>query len=205
MFDALLRPLIDPPLNAAGRLMARVEIGANTVSVAGIVLGIGAGVAAAGAELGLALLLILANRLLDGLDGAVARATQPSDFGGYLDIVGDFVFYSAVPLGFGLAAQANQVPALVLLASFILTGVSFLAFASMAAKRGLDTQVHGRKSFFYSTGLAEGAETILVFVAMALMPQHFPALALGYAGLCLLTVLQRTLIAWRTFGSGHDD
>jgi phosphatidylglycerophosphate synthase len=137
--------------------------------------------------------------LLDGLDGAVARATRLTDFGGYLDIVGDFVFYAAVPLGFGLAAQANQVPALVLLASFILTGISFLAFATIAAKHGLETQAHGRKSFFYNTGLAEGAETILVFVAMALLPQHFAVIAYGYAGLCLLTVLQRTLIAWQTF------
>lgn len=199
MFDAKLRPLIDPPLNAAGRWLAGIGIGANSVTIVGIVLGIGAGLAAARADFGLALLLILANRLLDGLDGAVARATRLTDFGGYLDIVGDFVFYAAVPLGFGLAAQANQVPALVLLASFILTGISFLAFATIAAKQGLETQAHGHKSFFYNTGLAEGAETILVFVAMALLPQHFAGIAYGYSGLCLLTVVQRTLIAWQTF------
>jgi phosphatidylglycerophosphate synthase len=199
MFDAKLRPLIDPPLNAAGRWLARIGIGANSVTIAGIVLGIGAGLAAARADFGLALVLILANRLLDGLDGAVARATRLTDFGGYLDIVGDFVFYAAVPLGFGLAAQANQVPALMLLASFILTGISFLAFATIAAKHGLETQAHGRKSFFYNTGLAEGAETILVFVAMALLPQHFAVIAYGYSGLCLLTVVQRTVIAWQTF------
>lgn len=200
MFDAKLRPLIDPPLNAAGRWLAGMGIGANAVTLAGVVLGIGAGVAAARADFGLALVLIVANRLLDGLDGAVARATRLSDYGGYLDIVGDFVFYAAVPLGFGLAAPANQLPALVLLASFILTGISFLAFATIAGKRGLETQAHGSKSFFYSTGLAEGAETIAVFVAMTLLPQHFAAIAYGYAALCLLTVLQRTLIARQTFG-----
>lgn len=204
MFDAKLRPLIDPPLNAAGHWLAGLGIGANAVTIAGIVLGIGAGVAAARADFTLALLLILANRLLDGLDGAVARATQLSDFGGYLDIVGDFVFYAAVPLGFGLAAPANQLPAMVLLASFILTGISFLAFAAIAGKRGLETQAHGRKSFFYNTGLAEGTETILVFVAMALLPQQFALIAFGYSGLCLLTVLQRTLIAWQTFAPGSD-
>lgn len=199
MFDAKLRPLIDPPLNAIGRWLARVGVGANAVTLAGIVLGIGAGIAAARADFDLAMVLILANRLLDGLDGAVARATRLSDFGGYLDIVGDFVFYAAVPLGFGLSAPANQLPAMVLLASFIMTGISFLAFATIAAKRGLETQAHGRKSFFYNTGLAEGTETILVFVAMALLPQHFAVIAFGYSGLCLLTVLQRTVIAWQTF------
>ncbi|MBA4161642.1 MAG: hypothetical protein C0515_06115 [Novosphingobium sp.] len=202
MFDAKLRPLIDPPLGAMGRWLAGLGIGANTVTFAGIVLGIGAGVAAARADFGLALVLILANRLLDGLDGAVARATRLSDFGGYLDIVGDFVFYAAVPLGFALAAPANQLPALVLLASFILTGISFLAFAAIAGKRGLETEAHGRKSFFYNTGLAEGTETIAVFVAMALLPQHFAVIAYGYAALCLLTVVQRTLIARQTFGDG---
>lgn len=202
MFDAKLRPLIDPPLNAMGRRLAGLGIGANAVTLAGVVLGIGAGVAAARADFTLALLLILANRLLDGLDGAVARATRLSHFGGYLDIVGDFVFYAAVPLGFGLATPANQLPAMVLLASFILTGISFLAFAAIAGQRGLETEAHGRKSFFYNTGLAEGAETIAVFVAMALLPQHFAPIAYGYAALCLLTVLQRTLIARQTFGDG---
>ena len=204
MFDARLRPLIDPPLNAAGRWLARWGVGANTVTLTGVAVGIGAGIAAAQGAFGLTLLLILANRLLDGLDGAVARATRLSDFGGYLDIVGDFVFYAAVPLGFALAASANQLAAAVLLASFILTGISFLAFATMAAKRGLDTQAHGRKSFFYNTGLAEGTETILVFAAMALLPQYFAAIAYGYSALCLLTVLQRTLIAWQTFGGEPD-
>lgn len=202
MFDAKLRPLIDPPLNALGRWLSGLGIGANAVTLAGVVLGIGAGVAAARADFGLALLLIVANRVLDGLDGAVARATRLSHFGGYLDIVGDFVFYAAVPLGFGLSAPANQLPAMVLLASFILTGISFLAFATIAGQRGLETEAHGRKSFFYNTGLAEGAETIAVFIAMALLPQHFAVIAYGYAALCLLTVVQRTLIARQTFGDG---
>lgn len=202
MFDAKLRPLIDPPLNAVGRWLAGLGIGANAVTLAGVVLGIGAGIAAARADFGLALLLIVANRVLDGLDGAVARATRLSHFGGYLDIVGDFVFYAAVPLGFGLSAPANQLPAMVLLASFILTGISFLAFATIAGQRGLETEAHGRKSFFYNTGLAEGAETIAVFIAMALLPQHFAVIAYGYAALCLLTVVQRTLIARQTFGDG---
>lgn len=204
MFDARLRPLIDPPLNAVGRWLARRGVGANAVTLAGVAVGIGAGVAAAQANHGLVLLLILVNRLLDGLDGAVARATGLSDFGGYLDIVGDFVFYIAVPVGFALASPQNLHPALLLVASFALTGTSFLAFATMAAKRGLDSQAHGRKSFFYNTGLAEGTETILVFVAMALLPHHFVAIAYGFAALCLLTVLQRTMIAWQTFGSERD-
>lgn len=199
MFDARLRPLIDPPLNAVGRGLARLGVGANAVTLSGIVIALATGLALAQGCFWLGLGLIVLNRLLDGLDGAVARATRLSDFGGYLDIVGDFVFYTAVPLGFGLADPAVQPAAMVLLAMFTLTGISFLAFATLAAKRLLETAAHGRKSFFYNTGLAEGAETIAVFVAMALWPQHFAAIAYGYAALCVLTVIQRSLVAWAEF------
>jgi len=202
MFDARLRPLIDPPLNAAGRALARTGIGANAVTLAGLIPALGAGLAIAHQHYLLGLALIALNRLLDGLDGAVARANGISDLGGYLDTLADFAFYIAVPLGFGFAASANTMPAMVLIASFTLTGVSFLAFAAIAGKRGAEMSAHGTKSFFYSTGIAEGAETIAVFAAMCLWPAQFPVIAYGYAGLCLLTVVQRSLMARRAFGSG---
>lgn len=199
MLDARIRPLIDPPLNRAGRLIARWGISANMLTFAGLALGLGGAVAIAFGELWLGLAFIIANRLADGLDGAVARATAPTDLGGYFDIVGDFAFYVSIPLAFGFMAPANTMPALALVASFVLTGVSFLAFAVIAAKRGEETQAHGRKSFFYSTGLAEGAETIAVFIAMCLFPNWFGVIAYGYAALCVLTVFQRSAMAVAQF------
>ncbi len=201
MLDAKLRPLIDPPLDAVGRRIARAGIGPNTVTLFGLLPGLAAGFAIAEGEFVLGLMLILANRIFDGLDGAVARASRSSDFGGYLDIVADFAFYVAVPIGFGFAAAGNAIPALVLVGAFTLTGISFLAFATLAAKRGIETAAHGTKSFFYNTGLAEGTETIVVFVLMCLWPAHFALFAWLYASLCLLTVFQRTAIAYFTFGS----
>lgn len=199
MFDAKLRPLIDPPLNAVGARLAKAGVSALTVTFLGLVLGLGAAVAAAFGEYGLALLLIGANRLADGLDGAVARARGPTDLGGYFDIVADFAFYVSVPVGFGLSAEANLVPALVLVATFVLTGISFLAFAIVAQKRGAETQAHGKKSFFYSTGLAEGGETIVAFLAMCLVPAAFPLIAYVFAGLCVATVVQRSALAVTAF------
>lgn len=199
MFDARLRPLIDPPLDAAGRWIAARGIGANAVTLAGLAPGLAAAVAVTQEAFGLALLLILVNRIVDGLDGAVARARGLTDFGGYLDSVADYVFYAAIPVGFGLAADTNAVPALLLVASFTLTAASFLVYAAVAAKRGAATTAHGRKGIVYSTGIAEGAETIAAFVAMCLWPAWFPVIAIGFAGLCLLTVAQRTLLAWREF------
>lgn len=199
MFDAKLRPLIDPPLNRAGRALAGVGVTANTLTLAGLSLGLGGAVAIAWGHVWVGLGLIVANRVLDGLDGAVARATAPTALGGYFDFVADFAFYVSIPLGFGVMAASNTLPALVLVSSFVLTGVSFLAFAVTAAERGERTQAHGAKSFFYSTGLAEGGETIAVFIAMCLFPAWFSAIAYGYAALCALTVFQRSAMAVSRF------
>lgn len=199
MLDARLRPLIDPPLNAVGRVLSNAGITANMLTFAGLAIGLGGAAAIAIGHVWLGLTLIIANRILDGLDGAVARASTPTPLGGYFDIVADFAFYVSVPLGFGILANANTLPALVLVAAFVLTGVSFLAFAVVAAERGEKTQAHGEKSFFYSTGLAEGTETIAVFVAMCLLPSWFGVMAYAYAGLCVLTVLQRSALAAATF------
>lgn len=195
MFDAKLRPLIDPPLNRLGSALARRGVTANAITFLGLALGLAGAAAISGGYFGAGLGLILANRLLDGLDGAVARANGPTALGGYFDIVADFAFYVSVPLGFGLVDSANTQAALVLVASFVLTGVSFLAYAVIAAERGARTDAHGRKSFFYSTGLAEGGETIAVFIAFALFPAWFVPLAYAYAALCVLTVFQRSALA----------
>ena len=200
MLDSILRPAIDRPLSAVGRKLAQQGIPANAVTVAGLVAGLLAIVAIARAAYAAALVLMILNRVLDGLDGAVARASNPTDAGGYLDIVVDYVFYAGIPLGFALADPAvNALPAAALLAAFCLTCSSFLAFATIAAKRGIVTNSYGPKSFFYSKGLVEGTETILFFLAMAALPGWFAELAWLFAGLCVLTALQRTALALSVF------
>lgn len=197
MFDARLRPLIDPPLNRIGALLAAAGVSANIMTLSGAVIGIASGVAIGFGWIALGLALIVVNRLFDGIDGAIARVRGPSALGGYLDIVADFAFYVSVPLGFAFFARDNMPFALILVASFTLTGISFLAFAVIAAERGLETDAHGTKSFFYSTGIAEGTETIVVFVLMTVLPGWFPQIASIYATLCVVTVIQRTLWAAR--------
>lgn len=195
MFDARLRPLIDPPLNRMGQWIAARGITANQVTLVGMGVGLGAAAAIAAQHFAIGFGLIVLSRLLDGLDGAIARATTKSNFGGYLDIVCDFAFYVAVPVGFGFAAPANLPFALALVACFTVTGISFLAFAVLAAQHGLETRAHGEKSFFYNTGLAEGGETIGFFLIMCVWPGGFPVLAAVFSALCLLTVVQRSLAA----------
>lgn len=200
MLDGWARARIDPALNRVGRSLANLGVTANTVTVLAFVVGIAAFIAIAQGAYWLGLLLILASRLGDGLDGAIARHTQKSDFGGYLDIVLDFAFYGLVPLGFVLAdPQANALAGAVLILSFYVNGASFLAYAVMAAKRGLTTEARGEKSLFFTTGLAEATETIAFFAAFCLFPAWFPTLALIFAALCFYTALSRIVIAGRTF------
>jgi phosphatidylglycerophosphate synthase len=130
----------------------------------------------------------------------VARATTPTDRGGFLDITLDFLFYAAIPLAFALAdPAANALPAAVLLASFIGTGSSFLAFAIVAAQRGLTSTALPDKSFYFLGGLTEATETLVAFVAMCLWPSWFPQIAYGFAALCALTTALRIVWGYRRF------
>lgn len=200
MLDTRMRPLIDRPLNAAGRLLARAGASANKVTLTGLVVGLLAATAVAKGAFSLGLVLIAVNRVIDGLDGAVARATGPTASGGYLDIVADYVFYGSVPFAFAIADPSiNALPAAALLASFCLTCSSFMAFAAIAAQRGMETSAFGRKAFFYSRGIIEGTETIAFFLAMAALPTWFPLLAWVLSALCVLTVLQRSVLAMKVF------
>lgn len=194
MLDAYARKVIDAPLNEAGRALCKTGLTANMVTVIGLVAGIAAVVSLAMQAWFLALLLILFNRLMDGLDGAVARATQKSDLGGYLDIVFDFFFYGGIPIGFVIADPGqNAVAGAILLFSFYANGSTFLAFAIIAQKRGLETSSQGVKSLYYLGGLAEGTETIAVFCAMCLLPHAFVYLAIGFAVLCFISAAARVL------------
>ncbi len=201
MLDRAMRPLIDPPLNAAGRWLAARGVKANAVTLAGFAVGLAAVPAIGLGNYGWGLAAILASRLFDGLDGAVARAAGVTDVGGYLDIVCDFILYSAWVFGFAVAAPEHAVAAAFLMLSFVGTGSSFLAYAVFAAKRGIDTEIHGSKSLYYLGGLTEGTETILAFIAFCLLPQHFVPLALLFAAACWITTVSRMLAAVRGFGT----
>jgi phosphatidylglycerophosphate synthase len=194
MFDIWLRRQIDPVMDWIGEAIAKGGISANAITMSGAVVGVGAAAVIAHGYWLAGLALVVANRVFDGLDGAVARHSKPTAWGGYLDSLADYVFYIAVPLGFAWANPANVWPALLLVSSFTLTAVSFLALAAILAARDMG---HAQKAFTYTTGFMEGGETIAAFILMCLFPQQFPVLATVFAVLCLLTVAQRLWLAHR--------
>ena len=202
MLDSSMRRLIDPPLNRLGALVARTGIGANAVTLAGLAVGLAAAGAIAFGAVGAGLALLLLSRLLDGLDGAVARATRKTDFGGFLDIVADFAFYGAIPLGFAaLDPQANALPAAFLAVSFYVNGGSLLGYAVLAERHGHRTEARGSKSLYFSGGLLEGTETIGFFVAFCLWPGLFPLLAVLFGAATFVTALGRVILAFQVYGA----
>jgi len=200
VFDRAIQQAIKPAFTRVARVLVGWGVNADALTLVGFAIGMGAALAIALQQFITGLALLLLSRLFDGLDGAVARATIPTDRGGFLDITLDFLFYAAIPLSFALAdPAANALAAAVLLAAFIGTGSSFLAFAAVAEKRRLTSVAFPDKSFYFLGGLTEATETLLAFAAMCLWPQHFAVIAYGFAVLCGITIVLRIGWGWQRF------
>lgn len=201
MLDTFMLRLLRPAVDASARQLAALNFSADQATLTGFGFGM---VAAALITVGhseIAVVPLLANRALDGLDGALARLTRSTDLGAFLDIGLDFVFYAAIPLAFAFCdPTANALAAATLLAAFLGTGASFLAYAVIAEKRGLKSTAYPSKSFYYLGGLTEGTETILCFLAMCIWPEHFAGIAYFYATLCAITTVTRLVAGWQSFG-----
>ena len=200
MLDRAATSLISPAVQRLARLLVRAGLSANQLTLTGFAIGMVAAVLVGTQHYLGAIMAILASRLCDALDGAMARETRVTDAGGFLDIALDFIFYAAIPLGFAFAdPPQNALPAATLLAAFVGTMASFLAFAVLAAKRSQNNLAYPDKSFYFLGGLTEATETLGVFIAMCLWPQHFGWLAYGFSAMCLLTTGTRIWWGWKTF------
>lgn len=200
MLDGMLKRRIDPVLSAVGKWLVKRDISANHVTYGAFIIGMIAALAIATGYPVFGLFLIIISRVGDGLDGAVARNTNTTDFGGLIDIVLDFVFYGAIPLAFVfLDPVANGLAGAVLIFSFYINGASFLAYAAIAEKRGQHTTDRGTKSIYFTTGLAEATETYLVFAIFCLWPSGFATVAWIFALICIYTATARLVLARGAF------
>jgi phosphatidylglycerophosphate synthase len=201
MLDKPMRRVIDPPLNVVGRWLSGRGVDADTVTLVGLAFGLFAAFMVALGVAGWLVLVPLAlSRVMDGLDGAIARATGKTDFGGYLDILCDFAFYGAIPLAFVIRdPDQNAVAGAFLLFSFYVNGASFLGYAALAERNGMESADQGEKTLYYAAGLLEGTETILFFVILLLIPGFFVPLAWAFGLLCLVTAIARAMQAHQVF------
>lgn len=202
MIDRYLLPIQVAAFRPVARVLAAAGVSANTVTIVGFAVGLAAGVSIALGAHAAGLILLLANRALDGLDGVLAREVGASDRGAFLDIALDFFFYALVPFAFAVNdPHANALAASALLLAFMGTSSSFLAFAAIAARRGERAEAFPQKGIYYLGGITEGAETVLAFAAMCLFPAAFPVIAWIFAGLALLTTVLRWSWGWRLLGT----
>jgi len=203
MFDRQLLSITKPVVEAAAKLALRYEVKPDQITLTGFGLGLFSAFIIAVGFPALALIFLIASRLCDGLDGAVARlSNNQTHRGAFLDIALDFIFYASIPLGFAILNPThNALSAAVLLFAFVGTGTSFLAYAIMAEKQGLRSTTYPTKSIYYLGGLTEGAETLAAFIAMCLWPAWFPSIASIYAALCAVTTAMRIYAGWETFGT----
>ena len=195
MLDTALRSRLVQPLDRAAAVLAARGVTAGAVTAIGLVVGTGACVAAAFGIWAAALPLWLANRALDGLDGALARLRGPTDLGGLLDFVADFVIYGGFVVGVAIAVPGARIACTVLLAAYLLNNVALLSFASLVEKRRLE--FGDERSLRFTPGLTEGTETIAAYSLICLVPARAEFIAWVFAAMVLVTVAQRLALARR--------
>jgi len=195
MLDAPIRTAIAPGLDRVAARLDRLGLGAGALTAIGLVVGIGACLAAAAEAWTAALALWLANRALDGLDGPLARRRGATDLGGMLDFLADFVVYAGFPLGVAVASTDARLAVITLLATYLLNNVALLSFSSLIERRGLG--LGDERSLRFTTGLTEGTETIVCYSLVCLIPEHAATIFWVFAALVTITVAQRVALAVR--------
>ena len=193
MFDVRIRRALAPVLDATGRGLADRGVRPGVLTGVGWLLGVGACISAGLALWPLALGLWLSNRLFDGLDGPVARARGATDVGGFLDVVADFTIYAGFVVGVAVAVPQARVACLVLLFAYYVSGTALLAQSSLLERRRNVTIRPDQRSLRFIGGLAEGAETIVVYVLFCLFPASAAGIAWVFAGIVAVTAVQRVV------------
>ena len=193
MLDAPVRRALGPSLDAGAATLQRLGLSATGLTVAGWLVGVGACVAAATGHWHLALVGWLLNRVLDGLDGPLARRTGATALGGFLDIVADFSIYGGFVGAAAIAEPDARVACLVLLGTYYLSGTAFLALSSVLEKRDEAERADypAGRSLLFVGGLAEGTETVLAYVLICLLPEHLALIAWVFAAAVAITAVQR--------------
>ena len=193
MFDVRIRQVIAPVLDTVGRGLAQRGVRPGVLTGVGWLLGVGACISAGLTLWPAALGLWLANRLCDGLDGPVARARGATDVGGFLDVVADFSIYAGFVVGVGIAEPQARIACLVLLFAYYVSGTALLAQSALLERRRDTIDNSDQRSLRFVGGLAEGAETIVVYVLFCLFPASAAGIAWVFAGIVAITAAQRVV------------
>ncbi|MEX2445258.1 MAG: CDP-alcohol phosphatidyltransferase family protein [Alkalispirochaeta sp.] len=175
-------------------------VGPMPITLLSLALGIASAVAAALGATGMALVLWLCNRIIDGLDGEVARARdEASDFGGYVDMMSDVIVYAAIPVAVAYAQSDPRVTGatLIMLAAFYINITSWTYLAAVLEKRRTQAGTHST-TIEMPAGLIEGTETIVIYGLLVGFPVLAVETALVAAAAGFFSAGQRIVWAIRT-------
>lgn len=171
------------------------------ITVVSGVFGIGASVAAARQLYSLGLTFWIINRVLDGLDGTVARVhNHQSDLGAYIDIMIDFIVYATIPIGLviGRPEQLPTIALIVLFAVFYVNTISWSYLSALLERRAQGAATRSEKtSITMPKGLIEGTETIFFYALFFIFPSAIGVLFLIMGALTAVSAGQRILWAIR--------
>ncbi|GIK57462.1 MAG: CDP-alcohol phosphatidyltransferase family protein [Chloroflexi bacterium] len=197
MFDEQMRQVKEQVFHPLARPLLRIP--PWVFSLLGLVMGLAAAAALWQQAYAWGLLFWFLNRVLDALDGSVARLVgEQSDFGGYLDILLDFATYALIPIGlaWGRPLPENLLTLTFLLASFYVNAASWMYLAAVLEKQR-HIPGHRLTTVTMPAGIIGGTETILFYTAFILFPNYL-AWLFGLMGLLTaLTILQRVRWAAR--------
>jgi phosphatidylglycerophosphate synthase len=196
MFDKVLREWKEKALRSVGLRIGAMGIRPNDITLAAFVVGILCGFAILADFYWCAIGLWWLNRLLDGLDGTVARCTnQQTDFGGYVDIVCDFVVYAWVPTALTIAWPSGgswSWPLLnYLMSSYFVNAASLFCLAAILEKRSNGSDDKKLTSIAMPTGLIEGSETVALYAIMIAFPSYNHIVFPLFATAVFVNVIQR--------------
>jgi phosphatidylglycerophosphate synthase len=196
MLDTRARRLVAPMLDKAGAYLGDAGVSPLALTGVGWLAGVAACLAVISQHWQLALILWLVNRLMDGLDGPVARRRGATDLGGFLDIVADFSIYGGFVAAIAIAVPDARLACVALLSAYYISGTAFLGLSALLERRAPD-EGDGRSLRFIG-GLAEGTETVAVYVLFCLLPTHAATIAWAFAATVAITAIQRVVLGVRT-------
>ena len=199
MFDDKMRLIKDAMFSPLARLVQ--ELPPWLFTVIGLGVGLATAVALWQQLYMLGFFLWFFNRVFDALDGLVARLRgAQSDFGGYLDIVVDFLVYAAIPVGLvaGVretatstgSVQAITIALIFLLCTYYVNAASWMYLAAILEKRNLS---HSDRltTITMPAGIIGGTETILFYTAFIFFPSLLVWLFSLMGLLIVVTIVQR--------------
>ena len=195
MLDRRVRTLSRPVLDRVGQWLFGRGVKAIAVTGVGWMLGVVACVAIGFGLWALALVAWLLNRVMDAIDGAVARREGATDRGGYLDLMADFSIYSGFVVAVAVVLPAARMASVVLLFTYYLSGAALLAASGLLDRTGATRR--DERSIRFLGGLAEGVETTVAYVLITIAPSRAALFEWIFAAMVLITAIQRIVWASR--------